>query len=205
MKTSNKLLTILTAFTGIIGLCIATLVCFIFIYTRIHGEFSSVNTRSTSENASIAQIDTVIINTSAETDVVSADNYHNDNISISDLETAETASTTEPSEIIIIDTPSNEIPIVAPAENSSPVINESVQSSSIDIGSGNGDNSYFNTYDNTEQQHTEDTYVLNTSTMKIHYPSCSSIVKIAPQNYSTTNLSVDELKSQGYSTCGICF
>ncbi len=68
-----------------------------------------------------------------------------------------------------------------------------------------GGDSNFNTYDNASQQQTEATYVLNTSTKKIHHPSCSSVKKIAPQNYSTSNSSVDELISQGYSTCGNCF
>lgn len=70
---------------------------------------------------------------------------------------------------------------------------------------GNGNGSNFNTYDNAEQQNTEAAYVLNTNTMKIHHPSCKSVKKIAPQNYSTSNLSVDELIGQGYSTCGNCF
>lgn len=67
-----------------------------------------------------------------------------------------------------------------------------------------GGESNFNTYDNTSQQQTEDTWVLNTSSMKIHYPSCSAVKKIAPQNYSTSSLSESELISQGYTTCGIC-
>lgn len=205
MKTSTKILSLLTAFTGIIGLCIVTLICFIIFYTQINGEFSPVNTHSTSKNASIDQTHTAKINTSAETEVASSDNYHNDDIPTSILETIATDSTTEPSEITIIDTPSNEIPIVAPTENSSPVTDGSGQSFSIDIESSNGDSSNFNTYNNTEQQHTEATYVLNTSTMKIHYPSCENVKKIAPQNYSTSDLSIDDLKSQGYSTCGICF
>lgn len=68
-----------------------------------------------------------------------------------------------------------------------------------------GDASNFNTYDNSSQQQTEATYVLNTHTMKIHHPSCSSVKKIAPQNYATSNDSLDDLISQGYSTCGNCF
>lgn len=72
------------------------------------------------------------------------------------------------------------------------------------IGSvGNGDN--FNTYDNVEQQKTSDSWVLNTSRMKIHYPSCKSVPKISPENYTTSNSSVAELQAQGYSTCGNCF
>ncbi len=67
----------------------------------------------------------------------------------------------------------------------------------------NGSN--FNTYDNAAQQETSASYVLNTSTHRIHYPSCKSVKRIAPQNYSTSNSSVEELISQGYKTCGNCF
>lgn len=70
-------------------------------------------------------------------------------------------------------------------------------------GTGNGDN--FNTYDNAEQQQTSATYVLNTKTHKIHVPTCRDVPKIAPDNYSTSNQSVDELQAQGYTTCGHCF
>lgn len=63
----------------------------------------------------------------------------------------------------------------------------------------------FNTYDNTEQQNTTAHYVLNTKSLKIHYLSCRSVPKIAPKNYATSDLSLDELQSQGYTTCGICF
>ena len=67
---------------------------------------------------------------------------------------------------------------------------------------GNADN--FDTYDNPEQQQTEATYVLNTSTMKFHYPSCKSVKKISPDNYATSSASRDELISQGYDPCGNC-
>lgn len=63
----------------------------------------------------------------------------------------------------------------------------------------------FNTYNNEAQQNTADTYVLNTDSQKIHYPNCEYVKKIAPQNYSTSSLSVNELNDQGYTTCGICF
>lgn len=71
-------------------------------------------------------------------------------------------------------------------------------------GDGNGNGENFNTYDNKDQQETAATWVLNTSTMKIHYPSCKSVKKIAPQNYATSNLSESELISRGYSVCGQC-
>ena len=67
---------------------------------------------------------------------------------------------------------------------------------------GNADN--FNTYDNSDQQKTEAKYVLNTSSMKIHYPTCSQVKKIAPHNYATTNESEAELLAKGYTTCGAC-
>ncbi len=63
----------------------------------------------------------------------------------------------------------------------------------------------FDTYDIPEQQNTEDTYVLNTSTMKIHHPTCKDVRKIKPSNYATSSLSTSELIAQGYSTCGHCF
>ncbi len=63
----------------------------------------------------------------------------------------------------------------------------------------------FDTYNNTEQQQTAASYVLNNSSKKIHYPSCRSVPKIAPQNYATSNQTVNELIAQGYTTCGICF
>lgn len=75
-------------------------------------------------------------------------------------------------------------------------------SNTSDINSGNADN--FDTYDNPEQQQTEATYVLNTSSMKFHYPSCKSVKKIAPKNYATSSASRDELISQGYDPCGNC-
>lgn len=50
----------------------------------------------------------------------------------------------------------------------------------------------------------EVTYILNTNTMKIHVPSCSSVDKISSKNYATTTLSIPELEEEGYSRCGRC-
>lgn len=71
-------------------------------------------------------------------------------------------------------------------------------------GNGPGDADNFNTWDNPDQQNTSAKWVLNTSTMKIHYPRCSEVRRIAPQNYDTSNLSESELLAQGYTTCGRC-
>ena len=65
-----------------------------------------------------------------------------------------------------------------------------------------GNASTFNTYDIDYQ--TSAKYVLNTSSQKFHYPSCSSVDKIAPNNYSTSDSSRDSLISQGYDPCGRC-
>lgn len=62
----------------------------------------------------------------------------------------------------------------------------------------------FETYNNTEQQNTTAQYVLNTSTRRIHIPSCSSVATIKSENYATSNLSIAELEAQGYQRCGHC-
>lgn len=49
------------------------------------------------------------------------------------------------------------------------------------------------------------TYVLNTSTQKIHHPNCKSVVKIKPENYATTDKSLEELFDEGYTKCGNCW
>lgn len=69
-------------------------------------------------------------------------------------------------------------------------------------GAGNSNN--FDTYDNKEQQNTSASYVLNTNTMKFHYPSCSSVAKIAPQNYEEFYGTRDEVIAMGYKSCGRC-
>ena len=47
-------------------------------------------------------------------------------------------------------------------------------------------------------------YVLNTNTMKFHYPSCSSAQKISKKNRKDYTGSRDDLISQGYAPCGNC-
>lgn len=53
------------------------------------------------------------------------------------------------------------------------------------------------------QQQSRKTYVLNTNTMRIHYPECKSVKKIKPENYATTN-DYNKAVSQGYKPCGNC-
>ena len=96
------------------------------------------------------------------------------------------------------------VPTQAPTPEPTPVPAETPVNQGT--GTGSQDNN-FNTYDNADQQNTTDTHVLNINpkSMKIHYPSCRSVPKIAPQNYSTSSESLEELKARGFTTCGICF
>lgn len=54
-------------------------------------------------------------------------------------------------------------------------------------------------------QSSQQTYVLNTNTMKFHIPSCPSVKQIKEKNKRTTTASRDELIKQGYSPCKRCY
>ena len=58
---------------------------------------------------------------------------------------------------------------------------------------------------NIKEDNSTVTYILNTSSHKIHKPTCKMADNIASDNYDTSNLSLEELKEQGYTTCGNCF
>lgn len=47
-------------------------------------------------------------------------------------------------------------------------------------------------------------YVLNTNTMKFHYPSCSSVASMADHNKEYVECSREELIKKGYEPCGNC-
>lgn len=50
----------------------------------------------------------------------------------------------------------------------------------------------------------EETYVLNTHTMKFHRPDCDAVAKMSDSNKEKSSLSRDELIAEGYSPCGAC-
>lgn len=114
----------------------------------------------------------------------------------------------QPTEAPIPQTESTPEPQIVTESTSQPAaVSDSqpvVASSDGNSGSGSGENN-FDTYDNQSQQQTTDTYVLNTHTKRIHHPNCSSVPKIAPQNYATSNASLEELEAQDYKPCGNCF
>lgn len=50
----------------------------------------------------------------------------------------------------------------------------------------------------------EETYVLNTHTMKFHRPDCDAVAKMSESNKEESSLSRKELIAEGYSPCGSC-
>lgn len=60
------------------------------------------------------------------------------------------------------------------------------------------------TTENATDQQGETTYILNTNTMKIHLPDCSSAQDTKPQNRKDFTGTKEEAKSQGYTPCGRC-
>lgn len=69
-------------------------------------------------------------------------------------------------------------------------------------GQGNANNFY--AHDNPGQQQSAAKYVLNTSTMKFHYPTCNDVARISPENYQESNQARAQITANGYSPCGHC-
>ncbi len=79
MRNSNKILNLLTAFLAVIGMCSATLVCFIVIYTGINGNFPSNQNNISSDNILMAESN---LSTNPKTDTpISENTYNNETIS----------------------------------------------------------------------------------------------------------------------------
>ncbi len=74
------------------------------------------------------------------------------------------------------------------------------------INYANGENQSAESHDFeiNSQQESNDAYVLNTSSKKIHLPQCKSAELIAPKNYDTSNESIESLYTLGYTCCGNC-
>lgn len=56
-----------------------------------------------------------------------------------------------------------------------------------------------------EQPEKSYSYVLNTNTMRIHKPSCSSVTEMNPKNRQYTEESIEALEAEGYVKCKRCF
>ena len=48
-------------------------------------------------------------------------------------------------------------------------------------------------------------YILNKNTKKIHYPTCNSVTQMSDKNRQEYTGTLNDLKAQGYVTCGNCF
>lgn len=127
---------------------------------------------------------------------------------VSPTEAPASAPTTAPTE-----EPPSQPETNSPSSSANTSTNDNTSNSSSstvqDKPSGNsggnaGGANNFNTYDNPEQQQTSANYVLNTNTMKFHYPSCKDVRKIAPDNYAEFNGTRNEVVAKGYSSCGHC-
>ena len=55
-----------------------------------------------------------------------------------------------------------------------------------------------------ESQSLARAYVLNTNSMKFHYPDCRGIEKMAAKNRRDVEATREEVRSWGYDPCGIC-
>ncbi len=47
-------------------------------------------------------------------------------------------------------------------------------------------------------------YVLNTSTMKVHYKNCKEVLRMKVKNFEPSAKSIDEILKDGYDPCGKC-
>lgn len=59
--------------------------------------------------------------------------------------------------------------------------------------------------DTTAEESSEILYILNTSSKKIHKPTCGNAATISPANRKETSETLEELLDKGYTTCGNCF
>lgn len=58
--------------------------------------------------------------------------------------------------------------------------------------------------ENSEEKTQYVIYILNVKSMKFHYPDCSGVTGMNPQNKRESSDTRDALLLQGYSPCGIC-
>lgn len=116
----------------------------------------------------------------------------------------------EPTATATLSPSADPAPTADPTPDPTPSVKPTVDQSTNGGGgggtgaAGSGDVNNFNTYDNPDQQQTSATYVLNTNTMKFHYPYCGSVKRIAPGNYAEYTGTRDEVIAKGYSPCGKC-
>ena len=70
----------------------------------------------------------------------------------------------------------------------------------IEIDYATGKNREVNAQTNTKKQK----YVLNTNSMKFHYPDCDSVQEMNPKSRKDITSTRDDLIDEGYEPCGSC-
>lgn len=98
--------------------------------------------------------------------------------------------------------------VTQPADSGLAAPSSTSSSSKPEFGPGTpgwtGDSNTFESWYRPEQQQTSAMHVLNTKSMKIHYPSCREVPKIAPGNYLESNEDTSSLLAKNYTYCGVC-
>lgn len=74
----------------------------------------------------------------------------------------------------------------------------------ITIDYATGDSALNEDADKLYETDPDVTYVLNTNTLKFHYPYCGSVTSMKESNKKETNETREELIAQGYKACGNC-
>lgn len=187
-------------------------------------ELNSSESSTVSVNTASDDTSTNISNTDNGYDIVVADSTGNNAESVestsevsqnSDIQVAESQNevsqnNTNTQQSVDNSVPQNVDTPVAPTQDTTNTQQSTVnppqtvdESSNQSSSGGNANN--FTLYNNPEQQQTTETWVLNTNTMKIHYPGCSSVANIKPENYAVSSQSLQELMAMGYDPCGRCF
>ena len=60
------------------------------------------------------------------------------------------------------------------------------------------------TQETTNQESTQQHYILNTNSKKLHLPGCSSVDDMSPKNKKDYTGTREDLINQGYDPCGRC-
>lgn len=74
----------------------------------------------------------------------------------------------------------------------------------VEIDYRTGDSRLADGSDSEDSGEEKAAYVLNTKTMKFHFPSCPSVETIAEENKKEVTESREKLISEGYAPCGRC-
>lgn len=223
---------LMTTFMAIIGLNVAVLVGYIFIYSQFIGEFPQVGKKLSSDiiiaqaenSPKILTIDTQstfpdnTVQPNSITETVDCDTsgnrtaYSYDPVKqqlFEELPTQKEQLSQEQQHFTPTQNAQNNFysdsgtsDTVSNTNNMPEVTSANNSNTGSPSHSGNNDN--FNAYNNPHLQLTTDKYVLNTYSQIFHIPDCNDVAKMAEKNYATSNSSYGDIVSLGYRPCGHC-